>query len=32
MSGRTRRLEANAVYHATGKRVCDLPFVIEKLL
>jgi xanthine dehydrogenase YagR molybdenum-binding subunit len=23
---------ANAVYHATGKRVCDLPITIEKLL
>ena len=23
---------ANAVYHATGRRVCDLPITIEKLL
>ncbi|WP_428350990.1 hypothetical protein [Lichenifustis flavocetrariae] len=23
---------ANAVHHATGKRICDLPIVMDKLL
>ena len=23
---------ANPVYHATGKRICDLPIVVDKLL
>ena len=31
MSGRTKRFAANAVYHATGKKVRDLPFIFERL-